>query len=641
MLSRENPAGAVRLEWATDLQSGLNRLIQRGCTAVLLNLDLSDSQGLETLHQLQRLNPECPIVVLGPASDGAIASRAIQAGAQDCLPKDQVTGPEILHAVRHAVDRKRYELALQRSAREMQALYETSLEINSQASLPALLKSLVERATRLLDLKMGGLYLMQPDGVSLKMEYVYNSAQDFTGIILQVGEGLAGRVAQTGSLLAVADYETWEGRAPAYQGATFRRTLAVPLKAGGKVIGVIDLSDNERCGEWSEAEIRLASLFADQAALAVQKARLLEAEREKSAELARSNAVIAALSQVAGQFSATLDPQQILETLGSQLKHLGVMVQLALFDNSPARLVVNYISADQQVVDLAETMLGQKIIGSAVPETVWPPAEQAADPKPVFLANPIPLLAGCFPETPHSVLEPALGRLNLTQHTPALLLPLHIKEHSLGVMLVWGSDLRCDDLPAFSIFANQVAVALENARLYNRIERQATLDELTGLYNRRGFFMLAEQQLRVAQRSGSELLLIFIDVDHLKVINDHLGHKEGDHALVQTAEALRATFRAADILARISGDEFVVLAYSAAGAGALERLRREAARINTHPPSPFSLSLSAGFVTWNPHYPITLDELLARADAQMYQVKRRRSTGDLNASNQPRSEGFT
>jgi predicted signal transduction protein with EAL and GGDEF domain len=91
----------------------------------------------------------------------------------------------------------------------------------------------------------------------------------------------------------------------------------------------------------------------------------------------------------------------------------------------------------------------------------------------------------------------------------------------------------------------------------------ALSDELTGLYNRRGFMALAERQLKLGRRSGRGMLFILVDVDGLKQINDSLGHSQGDSALRRTAEVLRKTFRNSDVIARMGGDEFAVLAIEA------------------------------------------------------------------------------
>ena len=117
-------------------------------------------------------------------------------------------------------------------------------------------------------------------------------------------------------------------------------------------------------------------------------------------------------------------------------------------------------------------------------------------------------------------------------------------------------------------------------------------DDLTGLYNRRGFFTLAEQGLKTAQRMGTEMLLIFGDLDNMKGINDTFGHKEGDQALVDTSQILKETFRESDIIARIGGDEFVILAMNSFETSAEKLINRFEQVLNDHP-SPNKTSLYA------------------------------------------------
>src|SRR6267143_4698500 len=105
-----------------------------------------------------------------------------------------------------------------------------------------------------------------------------------------------------------------------------------------------------------------------------------------------------------------------------------------------------------------------------------------------------------------------------------------------------------------------IECAVEQSRLDKELRSMALTDELTGLHNRRGFLSLATQQLRLALRNGHGLLLFFVDVDNLKETNDSYGHQEGDSVLVRFADALRETFRDSDVLARLAGDEFAVLA---------------------------------------------------------------------------------
>lgn len=167
----------------------------------------------------------------------------------------------------------------------------------------------------------------------------------------------------------------------------------------------------------------------------------------------------------------------------------------------------------------------------------------------------------------------------------------------------------------------------EKRRLEEAIKTMAITDELTGLYNRRGFFTLAQQQLKIAQRAGDSMLLFFLDLDNMKWINDTFGHQIGDVALKNTAEILKDTFRGSDIISRLGGDEFAVLALDAKLSDSrilINRLTDNLKKFNEHNDNGFELSLSTGYSVYNPDEPRTLDELIAEADAMMYEDKRRK-----------------
>ncbi len=149
------------------------------------------------------------------------------------------------------------------------------------------------------------------------------------------------------------------------------------------------------------------------------------------------------------------------------------------------------------------------------------------------------------------------------------------------------------------------------------------MDDLTHLCNRRAFNFLAAQQLKVMRRKGQGLLLIFADVDHLKNINDTYGHREGDVALVRAADALGRTFRNSDILARLSGDEFAVLALEASykdQEAILRRLEGQLQKVSAGEPR-YKLSLSVGVARFDPKHSVSLGDLLAKADLAMYEQK--------------------
>lgn len=154
------------------------------------------------------------------------------------------------------------------------------------------------------------------------------------------------------------------------------------------------------------------------------------------------------------------------------------------------------------------------------------------------------------------------------------------------------------------------------------------VDELTGLYNRRGFTTLAEHHLRIAKRRKTKIYLLFSDVDNLKLINDTFGHSEGDAALRCISDMLKDTFRDSDIIARVGGDEFVVIPLGTAGPeadAAAARLQDNLKLFNSNRRRRYPLYISYGISCYDPESQFGIDEILVNADKAMYELKRSKS----------------
>lgn len=179
----------------------------------------------------------------------------------------------------------------------------------------------------------------------------------------------------------------------------------------------------------------------------------------------------------------------------------------------------------------------------------------------------------------------------------------------------------------YDVTAHKQAEAMVR-REAEAMRSQSVRDELTGLYNRRGFLELARQHLSIAAQMARPALLFFVDLNGMKRINDELGHETGDRALRETAEILRCTFRTSDMLARLGGDEFVALLMDADAKqqeGFETRVQREVEARNEQPARAFRLSVSIGGAAFQPERPLTIEALLAEADALMYEQKRARN----------------
>jgi len=205
--------------------------------------------------------------------------------------------------------------------------------------------------------------------------------------------------------------------------------------------------------------------------------------------------------------------------------------------------------------------------------------------------------------------------------------------HRSGV-IVWAlnnvSLVREDDgTPVHFIF--QIQDITERKRFEAALQNLSLIDELTGLYNRRGFMAVTAQHLAAIRRNKKMPVILYADLDGLKKINDSLGHQAGDAAIIQTAEILKDTFRTSDIVARLGGDEFVVLAAIGSEESAdslIARLQLRFELYNAQSNVPYKLSISVGVV----HFDVdedSIEEVTARADRNMYEDKRRKQTGPL------------
>ena len=173
----------------------------------------------------------------------------------------------------------------------------------------------------------------------------------------------------------------------------------------------------------------------------------------------------------------------------------------------------------------------------------------------------------------------------------------------------------------------ELIARIEHAKRHERLHDISLHDELTGLYNRRGFFTLAEHLLKTAKRRQKGLFMLYSDLDGLKRINDVLGHQKGDWALIDTANILQDTFRGSDIIARIGGDEFVVMPIETEGNNlgiVINRFQKAVEMDNTKSKRDYKLSISTGTAYFDPLSPCTIDELLSQADGMMYEQKRSR-----------------
>jgi len=212
------------------------------------------------------------------------------------------------------------------------------------------------------------------------------------------------------------------------------------------------------------------------------------------------------------------------------------------------------------------------------------------------------------------------------QNIPVMVMTGYTEEYSAETIIASGAREFIKKPFSISEFPVRFDMMMRDHKIEEALQALSLIDELTGLYNRRRFFVLTEQYLKLSVRTKKKLLLLFIDMDNLKWINDHHGHNEGDQALIDLANILRKTFRESDIVARIGGDEFVVLSEptdensEAVLARLYENIKDHNAKRSRH----YDLSISVGMTQFDPKHPVSIDELLSKADALMYVQKKER-----------------
>ncbi len=347
----------------------------------------------------------------------------------------------------------------------------------------------VRRAAELLGTSMGGLYLMRPDGQTLELVASYNLPRDYTGVTLRLGEGLSGRVARIGEPMMVDDYSRWDERAGLYADLGTRRVLGVPLKVGNRVIGVINVSDDQKTGPFDEDQVRLLSLFADQVAVAVENARLVEALRQQ-------NEYLAALQETMLDLISRLNLDNLLENI---VKRAGQLLgtphcYLDLVEPETGRLKPKI-----GVGALSQSLQFEVKPGEGVAGTVW----QTGQPVVIDDYDAWPDRVQDFsPSTIHAVI--GVPMLSGSQVTGVL---------GLAYDFTTDQAFGQQSVELLSQFARLAAIAIENAHLFEQAQREIA-DRKRAEEAEREQRVLAEA-LRAAAAALNSTLEFDLVLDHV------------------------------------------------------------------------------------------------------------------------------
>jgi PAS domain S-box-containing protein len=243
----------------------------------------------------------------------------------------------------------------------------------------------------------------------------------------------------------------------------------LPLLIDDKVIGVMPIWGVDL----NPADSPVLAIFANQVAGILQNAFAYERETERANELARSNSMILALSKVAAHLESSSQTLEIFETVGRELKIIGVDSMIGLFDDDKQNLQIQYISVKQDTIHWAEKMIGHALNELTIPRHLWPTDKVITEKTAYWDPNLMKGTLNVFSVLPESLHKTALKMAGINIDDPVCYLPLANEYDVIGVLAVWGAGLEQNDVPALSVLASQLTTAIRNAHLYETEARRA------------------------------------------------------------------------------------------------------------------------------------------------------------------------
>jgi diguanylate cyclase (GGDEF)-like protein len=448
--------------------------------------------------------------------------------------------------------------------------------------------------------------------------YRFFSSEERGAIDMPIEKGITGQVARTGKAQRIGNVH----RVGEYVEVDDRTIseLCVPIKFKERILGVINAESTKR-DAFTEDDERLLITLAGQIATAMEQIRKAQAERKWLDQLAHSNDLIYALAQITTHIEKAFDTDDIIQNLGIELSKIDLTCIMAIYDKERGFFTVNYTSMEAKFLEIVEHGLGHPLI-----RYTFSRDKLNLDNirYPAVLSNPAVEIEMLFANTRWEGILAILQKLGVGPETEPLRLPLVFEDNLLGIMWIWGKGVTRTDLPIMSIFAKQIGIALERARLFQEVQSLALTDPLTGLQNRRSLFELGRIEFSRARRMNRPFCCMMLDVDHFKLINDNYGHPIGDQVLQEFATRCKNSVRAVDLIGRYGGEELIILLPETDSETALlvaERLRVsiEEAPIKVSN-GEVHVTVSVG-VAAKDEYTTTLETLIARSDQAMYIAK--------------------
>ena len=376
--------------------------------------------------------------------------------------------------------------ALEVLLQQQENLLEVIESISSELEVQPLLTRIVGHACELLHAQTGTIALLDETRTAFRTKAIYGMPPDELEAEFPPGVGLAGQVLVTRQPIVLERYDAVPR--PTQPGLLEHAVIGMPIFWQAELIGFFGLGSPPP-RRFTVQDVRLLELFVRHTAIAIANARLFDAEKRAraqaevhAAELTRSNTLLTSLGHVATKLTSATNPEEVMVTLGRELKQLGVYCVVALLEQETRDLKIDFTSLELPALQLAEKLTGLRMSGFRIRRDRWPIYTRLVDERqPVFVADSFALAAALLPGFARPLVNRALQLSGVTEQTHAIYVPLMAKNQVIGVLGLWGEGLLEEDIPAATVFAGQVAAAIENrqqqALLYERARQLAVMEE--------------------------------------------------------------------------------------------------------------------------------------------------------------------
>jgi diguanylate cyclase (GGDEF)-like protein len=470
-------------------------------------------------------------------------------------------------------------------------LYDASQAVMSTFDLDEVLAQILNIVRDYFQMQNAAIMLVDPKTQELYVRSQFGRSGPERDQRQKMGEGLIGAAAKMKRPVYVPDVSK-DSRYIMHFSST-RSELAIPLIVRDAVVGVLDLQ-SEHLDFFDKETIDLMTLFSTQASIAIENARLYMSEQRRASQLE-------AINVIARQTTAVINLDELLEKVCTLvLEHFPVdHVALMLAGDGELRLAAQQGKLSALVHTGAELPIGSGLCAQAMRNGR------------TVVVNDIRGVDGYI--------------AGYKETRSEMCVPLVFFGEKLGVLALESARLDAFDQPdvqPLEAVADICAAAIQNARYFEQAQQLAYLDGLTGIFNRRFFEMRIVEELERARRYESTMSVIMVDIDKFKKLNDEFGHMLGDEVLRQVSKLFQQQLRKSDVVCRYGGEEFAMLLPQTSCSDALdaaEKLRR-AVEAFPFPGVARPVSISAGVASF-PEFGTTRDEIVASADAALYQAK--------------------